>query len=287
MSTEFRRAIRLEAKALLLGFVSTAALLGEQDANEIIRRAVQADQDNWKVARRYASSERVEFRRLDAAGRLEVKDVSNYDVTLPEGSPYRRLVSRDDAPLPPEEEKKEREKFNKNIAERRKESQSRRAQRLTEYVQRPDWQREAWRELPAAFDFKLVGEQRLDGHSLYVIQASPRPGYQPKSSTARVFPHLKGQLWVDKHDFQMVKAEMDVIDNIWFGLFLVRVAKGSHAAFEQTRVNDEVWLPLRVQASGSARLGLLKVLHFEHEVSYSQSRDSQADSPIVSQSKSR
>ena len=77
---------------------------------------------------------------------------------------------------------------------------------------------------------------------------------------------------------------MDVIDNIWSGLFLVRVTKGTHATFEQTRANDEVGLRRRVKAAGSARLGLLKVLHFEHEVDYSQSRESQTCSPIISQS---
>ena len=283
MKTELKSAIRIEIRALLVGLASTAALMGEVDAREIIRRAVSADQINWKVARNYASRERVEFRRLDSTGRLEAKDVTSYDVTLPGGSPYRRLTGRDDRPLPPREEKKEREKLYRSIAERKKESSTQRAQRLAEYVERPEWQREAWRELPAAFDFRLEGEEVLDGHSLYVIEATPRQGYQPQSSTGKLLPHLKGKLWVDKHDYQLVKAEMEVIDNIWFGLFLVRIAKGSHAAFEQTRVNDEVWLPLRVQARASARLGLVKVLRFEHEVDYSQSREFQSDSPFISQ----
>jgi len=64
-------------------------------------------------------------------------------------------------------------------------------------------------------------------------------------------------------------------------LFLVRVAKGSRAAFEQTRVNDEVWLPLRVQAFASARLGLVKALHIEHDVRYSKYRKCQTDSGII------
>ena len=64
----------------------------------------------------------------------------------------------------------------------------------------------------------------------------------------------------------------------------MRLTKGTHATFERTRVNDEVWLRRRVKAADSARLGLLKVLHFEHEVDYSQSRESQTRSPIISQS---
>jgi hypothetical protein len=109
-----------------------------------------------------------------------------------------------------------------------------------------------------------------------VIEATPRQGYKPRCRTAAMLVHLRGRLWVNKEDFQLVKAEMEVIDNIWWGLFLVRVVKGSHAAFEQAWVNDEVWLPRRVQVFGSARLGLLKVLHIEQEVIYSPYGDRRA-----------
>jgi hypothetical protein len=54
-----------------------------------------------------------------------------------------------------------------------------------------------------------------------------------------------------------------------------------------TVVNDEVWLPRRVRASGSARLGLLKVMRIEQEISYSKCREFQTDSPIVSQMEAR
>ena len=95
--------------------------------------------------------------------------------------------------------------------------------------------------------------------------------------------HLQGKLWVDKQDYHLVKAEVEVVATISVGLFVVRVAKGSRAAFEQTRVNDEVWLPQQVRAFVSARLGLLKMLHIEQEISYSKCREFHTDSPIVSQ----
>ena len=93
----------------------------------------------------------------------------------------------------------------------------------------------------------LAEEESWDGNSMYVIEATPRPGYQPRSRTAKVLVQLQGRLWVDKRDYHLVKAEVEVVDTISVGLFLIRLAKGSRAAFEQTRVNDEVWLPQRVQ----------------------------------------
>jgi hypothetical protein len=163
-------------RALLLGLASATALLAEADALEIIPLAVAADERNWKVARNYGFLERVDARRLDSQRRLKSKDVKIYDVMLVEGSPYRRLAGRDDRPLPPGDEKKEQDKLARSIAERRKQTPAQRALRLAAYESRPEWQREAWHELPEAFDFRLAGEETWDGNSLYVISATPVPG---------------------------------------------------------------------------------------------------------------
>ncbi len=279
--------IPFQTRALLLILASATAVPGQTDAREIVRRVAAADELNWKVARNYTFSERVNLRYLDSHGLVKSQEVSIHDVMLLDGSPYSRLVARDDRPLPPAEERKEQEKLARSIAERRDQTAAQRAQRLSEYDRRPEWQREAWRELPKAFDFRLAAEEVWDGHGLYVIEATPRQGYQPPSRTARMFAHLRVKLWVDKQDSHLVKGEVEVVDSISVGLFLVRVAKGSRAAFEQTRVNDEVWLPSQVRAFVSARLGLLKVLRIEQEISYSKCREFQADSPIVSQMRAR
>jgi hypothetical protein len=279
--------VPLQTRALLLVLVSAIAVQGQEGAREVIRRAVAADERNWKMARNYTFSERVDSRYLDSQGRVKSQEVRIHDVMLLDGSPYRRLVARENGPLALGEEKKEREKLASSIAERRAETAAQRAQRLAEYDRRPEWQREAWRELPEAFEFRLAGEEVWDGHSLYVIEATPRQGYQPRSRAARVLAHLQGKLWVDRKDYHLLKAEVEVVDTISVGLFLVRVAKGSRAAFEQTRVTDEVCLPRRVQVFASARLGLLKVLHIEQEISYSKLREFQTDSSIISQMKAR
>ena len=266
---------------------SKTPLVAGEDPREIIRRTVSADQRNWKSARNYGFLERVDARRLDSEGRLKSKEVTSYDVFLLVGTPYRRLAARDDHPLPPNEERKEREKLAKSISERRKETAAQRATRLAEYVGRPDWQREAWHELPDAFDFRLTGRETLEGRSLYVIEAAPRKEYQPRTRTAKVLAQLTGKLWIDPHDYRLVKAEVEAVETISVGLILVRLAKGSRAAFEQTMVSNEVWLPRRVQVFASARVGLIKMLHIEQEIIYSKSREFQADSLLESRLVSR
>lgn len=266
----------------LLGLLAGAALLPAADARDIIRRAVAADERNWKIASTYEFSERVDDRRLDSQGRLKSREVERFDVVLVDGSPYRRLAGRSDLPLLPKDEMKQQEKLASIQAARRSENNAQRARRVSDYVRRPEWQREAWRELPEAFDFRMVREEVWNGDKVYVIQASPRPGYQAQSRTAKVLAHLRATLWIHKQDYHLVKAEVEAIDTISVGLVLVRLAKGSRAAFEQTWVNGEVWMLRRVQLTASARLGLLKVLHMDHEIVYSECRDPRSSALVGS-----
>ena len=250
----------------------------EPDVREIVRRSAAAEERNWNLARKYAFSERVNLRHLDSEGKVESQETKIHEVTLVDKTPYRRLVSYGDRPLTAAEERKEQDKLAKIIAERKKESTARRAQRVGEYDGRPEWQREAWRDLPEAFDFRQAADAVWEGRKVYVINATPRHGFQPKSRTGKAMQHLNGKLWIDKQDFNLVKAEVEATDTIWVGLFLVRIAKGTRAGYEQMRINDEVWLASQVQASISARLGLFKVIRLEHEARYSKCREYQIES---------
>ena len=182
----------MKMRMLLLGIASATALLAQLDAREIIRRAVAADARNWKVARNYAFLERVALRRLDAQGHVDFEELKTYIVRPLEGSSYRLLAARDDRPLPAIEEKQEQEKLARSIVERQSETEAQRTERVATY-ERPEWQRDAWRELPRAFDFQLDKDEVLAGQRLFVIEATPRQGYQPLSRTARIFSHLRGQ----------------------------------------------------------------------------------------------
>ncbi|GEM_PF-47260 len=261
----------LRDSILLLGLASMHAslALADVDALAIVRRSVAADERNWKIARSYEFSERVDARRLDPDGKLKSKEIRIYDVLLLDGSPFRKLSGRDDRPLPPKDEAKEQVRFVKNRAERENETARQREARISEYESRPEWQREAWRELPEVFDFQSIGEDAQN----FAIEGNPRPGYRSKSRTADVLQHMRVKLWIDKRDFHLAKAEAEAIDAIWVGMFLVRLAKGSRAAFEYTKVNASVWMPQRARITASVRLGLLKTIHIEQDMRYGKLRE--------------
>lgn len=266
--------------AVLLAVV--CPLTAAEDAAGIIRRSIELADVNFRAARNYTFLERVNALALDGKGREKERKIRTYDITLLEGSPYRRLIARDDKPLSPKDQQKEEERLRKITEQRRKETPEERARRVAEWERKRQRQMEPLRELPEAFVFRLLGEESLDGRELYVIEGKPRPGYQPRSKGARYFPKLQGKIWVDKETYNWVKTEAEVIDTISYGLFLARLAKGAHLSFEQARVNNEVWLPKRVHAEASARLALLRKLQAEVEITYSNYRKFQSDSRIVS-----
>ena len=92
---------------------------------------------------------------------------------------------------------------------------------------------------------------------------------------------FRGKLWVDKADYEWVKLDLELIDSVSFGLFLARIAKGAHLTIEQTRLNDEVWLPLHLRFSASATLGLVKKLNVEQDTTFKNFRKFQTDCQVV------
>jgi hypothetical protein len=265
----------------VLLLTAVCALAHAEDAQEIVRRAVALDEEYESLVRQYTFIQRSEQRRLDARGNIKDRDVKTWDVTLLEGSPYRRLIARDDRPLSAKEEEKEQQKLQKSIEERSRETDARRARRLAEWEKELRKERELFQEIPKAFDFRVIGEETIDGREVWVIEGEPKTGYKPKSREASVFPKIRGKLWITKGDYRFVKGDIETLDTISFGWFLARLAKGGHVVVEQTLVNNEVWLPKRVTASGSAKLALVKTIRAGIDVTYRDYRKFQAESRIT------
>jgi hypothetical protein len=262
--------------------VCLPAILVAQDPREIVRRSVEIDQKNIEIARSYTYLERDEERELDGAGKIKSTQSQTWDVTLLEGSPYRRLVARNDQPLSPKEQKKEEDKLRKSNEQRRKETAEQRQRRIADWERKQERQREPFRELPNAFDFRLIGEEAIAGDKVYAIDATPKPGYKPKLASAAYFPKMKARLWIDEKDYRWARVEAETLDTISFAGFLVRLAKGSRLTIEQAHINQEVWLLKSVTLRGSARVALVKGVHAELIITFSDYKKFQVDSRVVS-----
>jgi hypothetical protein len=248
-------------------------LLPAQDLREIVRRAVELDAKNIELGRGYTFQERRERHEFDGSGKVRRDDVRTWDVIPLEGTAYRRLVARNDVPLSAEEQTAEQERLRWNADQRRKETPQERKRRIAEWEQRQQQRtHEPLKELPDAFNFTPAGEALIDGRTVYVIDARPKPGYRPKSQLASYVPKVKARLWIDKAEEQWVKVDAETLDTISIAGFILRVAKGTRYTAEQTRVAENVWAPKRIWYKASARIALVKGIQLEVETRLSDYR---------------
>jgi hypothetical protein len=267
--------------ARLAILLATAGVLCAQDPREIVRKSVELDQADWARMKDYTWIARQTDRSLDSRGRVKSETTEAWETVVLYGEPHRRTLERDGKPLSAGDQRAEQRKLDKAVAKLEHENPEQRTRREAEYEKQREKDREFLREVPDLFDFKLLGDDKIDGHDVWVISATPKPGYKPKHSDAKPLLKVRAKMWIDKAEYQWARLEAETTATISFGLFIVRLDPGAKLVFEQTRVNDEVWLPKREIISGAGRVGLVKKLAGEQEVTWNNYRKFQVDSKVV------
>jgi hypothetical protein len=182
---------------------------------------------------------------------------------------YIQQVERDGQPVPGEQLRRELETFHRQAAEWNAVSpETRQAMRAEMQGRRVE--QNAWlRELPDAADYRRAGEELVDGRAALVLEFSPRPGYKAKNLRARVFEKVRGRMWIDKADTQLVRVEAEVFDTVNIGWGVVgRIHKGTRYQAERRKLGD-AWLPVSQTVRFAARVFLLKTFMQEEITRYS------------------
>jgi chemotaxis protein histidine kinase CheA len=228
------------------------------DPKEIIRRAIDIDHRTLELARSYTCRQREVLKNLDKHGNVKSTEIKTWDVTFYYGQEYSRLVQKDDKPLSEKEQKKEDEKLEKFLSKYRNESESDREHRLAKEKKEREKGRLFVRDMLAAYDFRIVGEEPVDGVDTWVIEATPRKDFHPTQPHADILSKAKGKLWIEKQGYNWVKVEGEVLETISFGWFVARIHPGSRFVIDKTHLNNEVWLPRRFYVNGGIRIALVK-----------------------------
>jgi hypothetical protein len=253
----------------------------QEQIRELLRYAQEKEFENEKRLRDYTYIEREEEHRLDGNGRVKKVEIRTLEALEIYGEPVERLIAKDDKPLSDEEAKKEDEKIQKVIDKRRNESERDRRKRVEKEEKEHDEDRKFVLEIADAFDFRLVGSEVLDGRDTWAIEGEPRTGYQPKEHATKLLSKFKGRVWIDKAEGQWVRLDITAIDTISVGLFLARFHKGAHIVAEQTKINDEVWLPKHVAVQVDVRLALLKNINADVDQTFRDYKKFRTDSKIT------
>ena len=270
-------------KLFLAAFCTLPLLAGPQsgpDPRELVKRALNAYSMDEGTQRQYTYEQRDDVRVMDGSGNLKRHELKTYDVSLIEGSPYKRLVKRDDHSLSPEEEKQQQDALNYNLDVRHRETPDQRRVRIAEFERKRQDRRGDLDEVPNAFDFKLVGEDVIDGVPAWIVEGTPRPNYRAKCKSAAYFAKLKGRIWISKADNHVMKIDALTLDTISIGAFVLRIAQGGHIAIDFGRVSD-AWLPKHVALTGSARLLFIKGYQLNADYSFTNYKKVPAETGVA------
>jgi hypothetical protein len=255
--------------------------LSQEQMQQLFRVVADKDLENDKRLRDYTYIERDEEHKLDGKGRVKSTEVKTYEVMELYGEQAQRLIEKDDKALSPKDAAKEEEKIQKIIDERKNESEDARRKREQKEEKEREEDRKFVREVADAYNFHLVGTESLGGRDALVIDAEPRPGYEPHMKDAKFLPKFRGRVWIDRDEEQWARMDIECIDTVSLGLFLARFHKGSRIVIEQTRVNDEVWLPKQVALKIDVRLALLKDYNVEVEQTFRDYKKFRATARII------
>jgi hypothetical protein len=127
-------------------------------------------------------------------------------------------------------------------------------------------------EVPQAFDFRVIGKDEINGRAAYVLSATPKPGFNAQTKYGKIFADVQAKLWVDEQDFGWVKADVTVMEPFSMGYFLARVQPGSRILFEQTRVGDGLWMPVKVEVAADAKVLFLINYKMDETITYADYR---------------
>ena len=213
----------------------------------------------------YVFNERRLEQKVNAAGRVTDESVKVYEVYpgLPGEDRYRRLIEEDGRPTPPE-------RLARLDAERRKKAEdyARKQAVASERQKEARAQDKARQEYSAAvedvfrvYDIQMLRRERIEGIDTILASLTPKRGARPQTDDGKIMRHFKARAWISESDYELVRVEIEAIDNLSFGLgLLARVHRGTVATYQRRKVNGETWLPLEVTWTASGRVLLLRRL---------------------------
>jgi hypothetical protein len=213
----------------------------------------------------YMFTERRTEQKLDGSGRTTSESVKVFEVYpgLPGQDRYRRLIEEDGKPVPPQklaekdrERRRDVEAYARKMADasdRRKEEQQLDKER-SRYSAAVD-------DLFRIYDIQMVRREPIEGHDTILATLTPKASVKPQTKDGDIMRHFKARAWVSESDYELVRVEIEAIDDLSIGMgLLARIHKGTTATYQRRKVNNEIWLPLQVTWTAAARVLLVRRL---------------------------
>ncbi|HEX8149612.1 MAG TPA: hypothetical protein VF591_20705 [Pyrinomonadaceae bacterium] len=249
------------------------------DIPALLRELAKNQEETDKRINDYTFTRKVTERELDDKGQLKKEKVTVFEVYPFAGYGWvHKLVSENGVPLTPEREAKELKRVAEELEKAEREAPRRTEKRERERAQRREKRRAKAAKSGAkddeggededdveistflrACEFVSPRRERFRDRDVIVFDFRPRAGFKPSSRGESLVSKLSGVIWVDPTERQVMRLEARLVEsfNMGGGL-LASVKPGSAFLFEQTRLEEGVWLPRYSQVNASARVLLFK-----------------------------
>lgn len=208
-----------------------AAETTSPDVAAIIRKSVEVSNVDFEKAPTF------NYKQRETTGGV----TKTSQITMIDGSPYQRLLAINGKPLSAQAEANEIEKQKQCAEQRAHETPDQRRDRIAKYQKGRNRDHVMMSQLSVAFNFSLIGQQKMRGFHVWALKAVPRPGYQPPNMDSQVLPGMQGELWIDQHTYQWVKVIARVIHPVSIEGFLAQVEPGTLFEIEKSPVEDGIW----------------------------------------------
>jgi len=220
-----------------------ATLMHEVEANQRRSEALLKDY----IYREVAVGE-----QNDGHGGVKKTVSREYDVFWIDGVQVHKMIRKDGKDLSANELKKEDKDIDEQVA-KAKEKRVKADAEGRETDSRGEEEVTVSRLLTLG-SFTNPRRVTIDGRDTIAVDFTGDPRAKTKGRLEDIIHDLSGTVWIDEQDKQIVRSEGHFAKAYKIGGGLIAsVKEGTSFSFEQKKINDEVWLPFRLEAEGAFR----------------------------------
>jgi hypothetical protein len=120
-----------------------------------------------------------------------------------------------------------------------------------------------------ACQFVNPRRERFRGQDVLVFDFEPNPEFKARRLMEKIVQKLGGVIWIDEKALDVVRLDAFFVNDLKFaGGMLADLQKGTRVMFEQTYVNNEVWLPTYQEVHLDVRFLLVKGIKVDGTTRY-------------------
>jgi len=223
------------------------------DINSLMVQVEAQEKASRRTIRQYIYRSLDTAQMLNSHGAVKKTSTEERENFWINGVYINRLLARDGKPISGDELKKQNERIDKRIADARGHDEKNAADEPPQKKRDSDEVTFArFLELGA---FSMPRRVQLNGRDTIAVDYAGDPKAKTSNRLEGAIHDLAGTVWVDEKDHALVRVEGRFLADFKLGGgLLANVHKGTSFQADWTKVNDEVWLPARIDAQGSARV---------------------------------